>query len=98
MQFAVHPQGPRLRLEIDPFGKPVPSGFGGGEVAEYSPREIKQAIVGYGGAEKKQIQHMVRTLLEMDSIPQPDDAADALAIAICHLHSMPMRGLIEESS
>ena len=70
----------------------------GVEVAEYSPREIKQAIVGYGGAEKKQIQHMVRTLLEMDSIPQPDDAADALAIAICHLHSMPMRGLIEESS
>jgi crossover junction endodeoxyribonuclease RuvC len=70
----------------------------GVEVAEYTPREIKQAIVGYGGAEKKQIQHMVRTLLEMDSIPQPDDAADALAIAICHLHSMPMRGLIEESS
>jgi crossover junction endodeoxyribonuclease RuvC len=70
----------------------------GVEVAEYSPREIKQAIVGYGGAEKKQIQHMVRTLLEMDTIPQPDDAADALAIAICHLHSMPMRGLIEESS
>jgi crossover junction endodeoxyribonuclease RuvC len=70
----------------------------GVEVAEYTPREIKQAIVGYGGAEKKQIQHMVRTLLEMDSIPQPDDAADALAVAICHLHSMPMRGLIEESS
>jgi crossover junction endodeoxyribonuclease RuvC len=70
----------------------------GVQVAEYTPREIKQAIVGYGGAEKKQIQHMVRMLLEMDSIPQPDDAADALAIAICHLHSMPMRGLIEESS
>lgn len=70
----------------------------GVQVAEYSPREIKQAIVGYGGAEKKQIQHMVRTLLEMESIPEPDDAADALAIAICHLHSMPMRGLLEESS
>lgn len=70
----------------------------GVQVAEYSPREIKQAIVGYGGAEKKQIQHMVRTLLEMESIPEPDDAADALAIAICHLHSMPMRGLLEEPS
>ena len=70
----------------------------GVQVAEYTPREIKQAIVGYGGAEKKQIQQMVRTLLEMEAIPQPDDAADALAIAICHLHSMPMRGLIEESS
>jgi len=70
----------------------------GVQVAEYSPREIKQAIVGYGGAEKKQIQQMVRTLLEMESIPEPDDAADALAIAICHLHSMPMRGLLEESS
>lgn len=70
----------------------------GVQVAEYTPREIKQAIVGYGGAEKKQIQQMVRMLLEMESIPQPDDAADALAIAICHLHSMPMRGLLEESS
>ena len=70
----------------------------GVQVAEYTPREIKQAIVGYGGAEKKQIQQMVRTLLEMESIPQPDDAADALAVAICHLHSMPMRGLLEDSS
>lgn len=70
----------------------------GVQVAEYTPREIKQAIVGYGGAEKKQIQQMVRTLLEMESIPQPDDAADALAVAICHLHSMPMRGLLEDST
>jgi crossover junction endodeoxyribonuclease RuvC len=70
----------------------------GVQIAEYTPREIKQAIVGYGGAEKKQIQQMVRTLLEMESIPQPDDAADALAVAICHLHSMPMRGLLEDSS
>jgi crossover junction endodeoxyribonuclease RuvC len=70
----------------------------GVQVAEYTPREIKQAIVGYGGAEKKQIQKMVQTLLEMESIPHPDDAADALAIAICHLHSMPMRGLLEQSS
>jgi crossover junction endodeoxyribonuclease RuvC len=70
----------------------------GVEVAEYSPREIKQAIVGYGGAEKRQIQQMVGTLLEMEVIPHPDDAADALAIAICHLHSMPMRGLMEGSA
>jgi crossover junction endodeoxyribonuclease RuvC len=67
-------------------------------VSEYTPREIKQAIVGYGGAEKIQIQKMVKTLLEMESIPEPDDAADALAIAICHLHSVPMRGLLEETT
>ncbi|HEY42449.1 MAG TPA: crossover junction endodeoxyribonuclease RuvC [Anaerolineae bacterium] len=70
----------------------------GVRVSEYSPREIKQAIVGYGGAEKKQIQQMVQTLLEMETLPEPDDAADALAIAICHLHSLPMRGLLEETS
>jgi crossover junction endodeoxyribonuclease RuvC len=56
------------------------------EVAEYTPLEVKQAIAGYGGADKNQVQQMVRTLLEMDSLPQPDDAADALAVAICHLH------------
>ncbi len=56
-------------------------------VSEYSPLEVKQAVVGYGGADKNQIQHMVKALLEMDEIPRPDDAADALAVAICHLHS-----------
>jgi crossover junction endodeoxyribonuclease RuvC len=53
-------------------------------VAEYSPSEIKNAIVGYGKADKKQMQEMVRILLGLDSVPQPDDAADALAVALCH--------------
>jgi crossover junction endodeoxyribonuclease RuvC len=52
---------------------------------EYTPNEVKQAVVGYGGAEKKQVQEMVRALLALESIPKPDDAADALAIAITHL-------------
>ncbi len=54
---------------------------------EYTPLEIKQAVVGYGRAEKTQIQQMVKLLLQLDHAPQPDDAADALAIAICHAHS-----------
>jgi crossover junction endodeoxyribonuclease RuvC len=57
------------------------------EAFEYTPNEIKQAVAGYGGAEKKQIQEMVRALLQLDSIPKPDDAADALAIAITHLNT-----------
>ena len=56
-------------------------------IHEYTPLEVKQAVVGYGRAEKMQIQQMVKMLLQLDSIPQPDDAADALAIAICHAHS-----------
>lgn len=56
-------------------------------VAEYTPLQIKQAVVGYGRAEKIQIQQMVKLLLRLDTIPQPDDAADALAVAICHAHS-----------
>jgi crossover junction endodeoxyribonuclease RuvC len=57
------------------------------EPFEYTPNEVKQAVAGYGGAEKKQIQEMVRALLQLDSIPKPDDAADALAIAITHLNT-----------
>src|ERR1700726_3249577 len=57
------------------------------EVAEYSPFTIKSAVVGYGRAEKQQVQHMVTRLLNLAEIPQPPDAADALAIAICHLHT-----------
>lgn len=56
-------------------------------VAEYSPLSIKSAVVGYGRAEKGQVQHMVARLLRLDQLPQPADAADALAIAICHLHT-----------
>jgi crossover junction endodeoxyribonuclease RuvC len=57
------------------------------EMAEYTPNEIKQAVAGYGSAGKKQVQEMVRVLLELPEIPQPNDAADALAIAITHLNT-----------
>jgi crossover junction endodeoxyribonuclease RuvC len=57
------------------------------EVAEYAPLSIKSAVVGYGRAEKQQVQHMVTRLLELTEPPQPTDASDALAIAICHLHT-----------
>lgn len=59
----------------------------GREVAEYTPNEVKQAVAGYGSADKRQVQEMVRTLLQLPEIPKPDDAADALAIAITHLHT-----------
>ena len=57
------------------------------EVCEYAPLAIKSAVVGYGRAEKLQVQHMVQRLLRLPEIPEPADAADALAIAICHLHT-----------
>lgn len=57
------------------------------EPFEYTPNEVKQAVAGYGGADKRQVQEMVRALLQLDSIPKPDDAADALAIAITHLNT-----------
>ena len=57
------------------------------ETFEYTPKEVKQAVAGYGSADKRQIQEMVRALLQLDSIPKPDDAADALAIAITHLNT-----------
>jgi crossover junction endodeoxyribonuclease RuvC len=53
---------------------------------EYTPLQVKQAVTGYGRADKKQVMDMVRRLLSMDSTPKPDDAADALAVAICHAH------------
>jgi crossover junction endodeoxyribonuclease RuvC len=56
------------------------------EIHEYSPRLVKQTVVGYGNAEKHQVQEMVRVLLSLKSAPEPHDAADALAIAICHFH------------
>lgn len=56
-------------------------------VSEYTPMEVKQAVAGYGGADKNQVQQMVRALLKLPDIPRPDDAADALAVAICHLHT-----------
>ncbi|MCL5952852.1 MAG: crossover junction endodeoxyribonuclease RuvC [Chloroflexi bacterium] len=62
-------------------------------VHEYTPLEIKQAVVGYGRAEKRQIQQMVQVLLQLDFVPQPDDAADALAVAICRAHSARLERL-----
>jgi crossover junction endodeoxyribonuclease RuvC len=56
-------------------------------VTEYTPLTVKQAISGFGGADKIQMQTMVKMLLKLESVPHPDDAADALAVAICHLHS-----------
>jgi crossover junction endodeoxyribonuclease RuvC len=65
------------------------------DVAEYTPLTVKQAVTGYGGADKMQIQEMVRLLLGLAEIPRPDDAADALAVAICHLHSAHLTRLAE---
>ncbi len=67
-------------------------------ISEYTPLEIKQAVVGYGRAEKSQVQEMVKALLNMPQIPTPDDAADALAVAICHIHSRAFHDRVEESS
>jgi crossover junction endodeoxyribonuclease RuvC len=59
----------------------------GGDVAEYTPNEVQLAVAGYGAADKRQVQEMVRTLLNLPDLPRPDDAADALAVAITHLHT-----------
>ena len=56
-------------------------------VFEYTPLQVKQAVCGYGRAQKKQVQQMIKVLLKLDKIPKPDDVADALAVAICHAHS-----------
>lgn len=62
-------------------------GQAGLDVFEYTPNEVKQAVAGYGSADKRQVQEMVRVLLQLKEIPRPDDAADALAIAITHLNT-----------
>ena len=64
------------------------------DIGEYDPMAIKQAVTGYGGADKRQVQEMVRALLKMDEVPRPDDAADGLAVAICHLHAMQLRSMV----
>jgi len=56
------------------------------EVSEFGPLQVKEAVVGYGKAEKRQVQEMVRVLLGLDGLPRPDDAADGLAVAICRIH------------
>lgn len=66
-------------------------------VYEYKPAEVKQALVGYGGASKRQVQEMLRIMLELSTVPSPDDAADAIAVAICHLHSLRLSRLLAAS-
>ena len=65
-------------------------------IYEYTPLQIKQAITGYGRADKQQMQQMVKMLLNLNAIPKPDDAADALAVAICHAHSAPINDRLGE--
>jgi crossover junction endodeoxyribonuclease RuvC len=66
-------------------------------IHEYKPLAVKQAVAGYGGADKKQIQEMVRMTLRLPAIIKPDDAADAVAIAICHAYTAPMLRRIAET-
>jgi len=71
----------------------------GAEIFEYTPAAIKLAVVGYGRAEKTQIQQMVKLLLGLSAVPSPHDAADAVAVALCHLHSAgPIAGAAARSS
>lgn len=65
-------------------------------VFEYTPLQVKQAVAGYGRAEKRQVQHMVAIILKLPQIPSPDDAADALAVALCHLQSYKWQQLTGE--
>ncbi|NLV36147.1 MAG: crossover junction endodeoxyribonuclease RuvC [Clostridiaceae bacterium] len=65
----------------------------GAEVFEYTPLQVKQAVVGYGRAEKAQVQQMVKAILNLSQVPKPDDVADALAVAVCHGHSAKMARL-----
>lgn len=68
----------------------------GMKISEYTPLQIKQAIVGYGRADKKQVQYMVKTILNLKEAPKPDDTADALAAAICHGHSANARKRLDK--
>lgn len=65
-------------------------------IAEYTPASVKQALTGYGNADKLQMQLMVQQILDLDEIPHPDDAADGVAIALCHLQTARYRDLLEE--
>ena len=64
-------------------------------IGEYTPMQVKQAVTGYGNADKHQVQEMVRMLLSLPEIPRPDDAADAAAVAICYLHRARLDGLLQ---
>jgi crossover junction endodeoxyribonuclease RuvC len=68
------------------------------DVSEYTPNEVKQSLTGYGAADKAQVQQMVKTVLNLPEIPQPDDAADALAVAFCHLNCKHLQDAVKESN
>jgi crossover junction endodeoxyribonuclease RuvC len=70
----------------------------GCDVVRYTSNEVKQALVGYGSATKEQVQRMVASVLHLDAPPSPADVADALALAVCHLTTMPLRSAIEAAS
>ena len=76
-----------LALAAAQHGKPI---------GEFAPRQVKLAVTGYGKADKNQVQTMIKKLLNLDSIPKPDDAADALGIAICQIHAGTFRTAIGE--
>ncbi len=66
-------------------------------IFEYTPMEVKLAVSGYGSAQKEQVQTMVKALLSLEEIPEPDDAADALAIAICHIHNQKFKQILSQN-
>ncbi len=66
-------------------------------ISEYTPNEVKQTVCGYGNAGKQQVQRMVQTLLNLETLPKPDDAADALAVAICHINHQSFNNIVENA-
>jgi crossover junction endodeoxyribonuclease RuvC len=66
--------------------------------AEYTPTTVKQVVAGYGRADKRQVQEMMRLIFSLDKVPAPDDAADALAVAVCHARQMGLRALIDQAA
>jgi crossover junction endodeoxyribonuclease RuvC len=67
-------------------------------VAQYTPNQVKQAVAGYGAAGKEQVQRMVQSLLGLSELPKPPDAADALALALCHVAAAPLQARIEAAT
>jgi len=67
-------------------------------IYEYSPAQVKHHVADYGASSKEQVQQMVKMLLDLDEVPQPHDAADALAVAICHLRESRLREIVEENN
>lgn len=66
-------------------------------IQEYTPNDVKQTVCGYGNADKQQVQRMVQTLLHLDELPKPDDAADALAVAICHINHQSFNNFVQKA-